>query len=414
MECRIPEKLRQCKGACLSGPDPAGRRWTPRPRQPRPREARESGRGGPARYRAGVAGADYRTDSAAAVVAHGLLRQTRARALAILGGVLALVVVLALGVGAVHIPPLQVTSILAVGAGLPAFAEHTDAQERIVRAIRLPRVVLGALIGAALAVSGAAMQGLFRNPLADPGLLGISGGASLAATASIVAGFTAFGRFSLPLAAFAGAVAATAAIYVLAQERGRVNVATMLLAGIALNALCGAVTGYFVYTASDDQLRTITFWQLGSLGGASWRTVAVAAPFLLACTLLMPFLANALNAMLLGESDARNLGVPVDAVKWVIVAAVALGVGAGVAVAGIIGFVGLVVPHMVRLWLGPNHRVLLPAAALLGATLLILADLLARTVIAPAELPIGIVTALVGAPFFLWLLLRDRRLRRLA
>src|SRR5690554_1947132 len=182
----------------------------------------------------------------------------------------------------------------------------------------------------------------------------------------------------------------------LAQDRGRVNVTTMLLAGIAINALCGAITGLFVYMASDDELRTITFWQMGSLGSATWRMVGAAAPFLLACSLIMPFMANALNALLLGEQNARHLGIPVDAVKWLIIIVVAFGVGAGVAVSGMIGFVGLVVPHLIRLWLGPNHRALIPAAALLGAILLINADLIARTIVTPAELPIGIVTALVG------------------
>ena len=340
-------------------------------------------------------------------------RRRQARALVLLGPVLAVVIIIAIGVGAVEIRPAQVISILISYLGIEPFAEFTAIQERVLYAIRLPRVVLGALVGAALAVSGAAMQGLFRNPLADPGLLGISSGASLAATASIVLGFSAVGIYSLPLAAFLGAVVTTAIIYLIAQERGRVNVATMLLAGIAINAIGGAMTGLFVYVASDVELRTITFWQLGSLSSAGWSSVLTAGPFLLGTIIAMPFLANALNAMLLGESNARHLGVPVDTIKWVIISLVALGVGAGVAVSGMIGFVGLVVPHLIRLWLGPNHRTLLPASALLGAILLILADLLARTVVVPAELPIGIVTAVMGGPFFLWLLLRDRKAGRI-
>lgn len=340
-------------------------------------------------------------------------RQRRARALLLLAPTLLLVIIIAIGVGAVEITPLQVVSILLSWLGLEPIAEFSEIQERVLQAIRLPRVMLGALVGAALSVSGAAMQGLFRNPLADPGLLGISSGASVAAAASIVIGWNTLGLYATPLAAFIGAVAATALIYLIAQEGGRVNVATMLLAGIAINAICGAVTGLFVYLASDSELRTITFWQMGSLSSASWRSVLSAGPFLLLTALLMPFLANALNALLLGENNARYLGVPVDTVKWIIVALVALGVGAGVAVSGMIGFVGLVVPHLIRLWLGPNHRVLLPASALLGAILLILADLLSRTIVVPAELPIGIVTAVMGGPFFLYLLLRDRRAGRL-
>lgn len=191
------------------------------------------------------------------------------------------------------------------------------------------------------------------------------------------------------------------------------NVATMLLAGIAVNALCGAGTGLMTYLATDEELRTITFWQLGSLGGATWPTVLSAAPLLLVGTLGLPLLARALNALTLGESGAAHLGIPVTAVKWVVVGLVALSVGAGVAVAGSIGFVGLVVPHLMRLLTGPGHATLLPASALAGATLLVLADLLARTVVVPSELPIGIVTALLGAPFFLYLLRQGRRGERL-
>ncbi len=351
-----------------------------------------------------VAGQPAVRDSAA--------RRRRSRALWLLVPALVVVALLATGVGAVEITPLQVLSIMMSWLGLEPLQEFTSIQERVLQAIRLPRVVLGALVGAALSVSGAAMQGLFRNPLADPGLLGISSGASLAATASIVIGVRSLGTFSLPIAAFIGAVTTTALIYLIAQERGRVNVATMLLAGIAINAICGALTGLFVYIASDVELRTITFWQMGSLSNAGWRSVIAAGPFLVGTILAMPFLGNALNAFLLGESNARHLGISVDRVKWIIVALVALGVGAAVAVSGMIGFVGLVVPHLIRLWLGPNHRTLLPASALLGAILLILADLLARTIVVPAELPIGIVTAVLGGPFFLYLLLRDRRIGR--
>ena len=338
----------------------------------------------------------------------------RAQALLILGPALVVIMIAAIGIGAVEISPAQVISIILSWFGLEPIAEYSEIQLRVLQAIRLPRVVLGALVGGALAVSGAAMQGLFRNPLADPGLLGISSGASLAAAASIVLNFGLFGIYSMPVAAFGGAIISTAVIYLIAQERGRVNVATMLLAGIAINAIAGALTGLFVYMASDDALRSITFWQMGSLANAGWRSVLAAAPFLLGTMVLMPVLASSLNAMLLGEHNARYLGIPVDAVKWVIIILVALGVGAGVAVSGMIGFVGLVVPHLIRLWLGPNHRTLLPASGLLGAILLILADLLARTLLLPAELPIGIVTAVLGGPFFLYLLLRDRRASRLS
>jgi ABC-type Fe3+-siderophore transport system, permease component len=318
--------------------------------------------------------------------------------------------VLCVGIGAMPIRPLQVLSIFGAKVGLPPLVPFDAQQQAVLEAIRLPRVLLGVLVGAALAVSGAALQGLFRNPLADPGLLGVSSGASVAVAAGIVLHIQPFGIYSLPVAAFAGSTIAIVAIYALAQQRDRrTNVATMLLAGIAINALCGSGTGLFTFLSTDEQLRTITFWQLGSLGGATWSAVATAAPFLLLCVVGMPFLGTALNALLLGEGNARFLGVPVEAVKGIAVALVALGVGAGVAVAGMIGFVGLVVPHLIRLWVGPNHRTLLPASALLGGTLLMLADLLARTIVAPAELPIGIVTALLGAPFFLHQILKARR-----
>ncbi|MEF2280264.1 iron ABC transporter permease [Deinococcus sp. YIM 134068] len=336
-------------------------------------------------------------------------RVRAALALTLLPALLIAAVVLAVGTGAVQISPAQVVSIFLAPLGVAPLAPYEEQQAAVLYAIRLPRVVLGALVGAGLAVAGTAMQGLFRNPLADPGLLGISSGASLAAAMSVVLGFRLFGSSSLPVAAFAGSLASTTLVYALSQERGRVSVPTMLLAGIAVNALCGAGTGLMTFLATDEQLRTITFWNLGSLGGATWPTVLSALPLIAVGVLALPLLARALNALMLGESGAAHLGIPVQRVKWTVVVLVALSVGAGVAVAGTIGFVGLVVPHLLRLLIGPNHRALLPASALLGAALLVLADLFARTVAVPAEVPIGIVTALLGAPFFLYLLRQGRR-----
>ncbi len=315
--------------------------------------------------------------------------------------------ILGAGIGAVQIAPAQVVSIALAPLGVQ-WAAFEEQQAAVFQAIRLPRVLLGALVGAGLGVAGAAMQGLFRNPLADPGLLGISSGAALAVAVTIVMGLNLFGVYSLPIAAFVGSLITTVIIYALAQQRGRLDVSTMLLAGIAVNSLAGAGTGLMTFLATDDQLRTITFWSLGSLGGATWESLATAAPLLLLGTLALPILGRALDALSLGEAGAEHLGVNVQAIKWATVSLVALCVGAGVAVAGSIGFVGLVVPHLLRLIGGPSHRYLLPASALLGATLLVLADLVARTVAAPAELPIGIVTAMLGAPFFLYLLRRGR------
>ncbi len=287
----------------------------------------------------------------------------------------------------------------------------------IVMEIRLPRIALGCLVGAGLAVSGAVMQGLFRNPLADPGLVGVSAGASLGAVSVIVLGGTVLapvvalpGIYALPLAAFLGGSVSTLLLYRVATRRGRTSVATMLLAGIALSALTGAATSALIVMADERQLRDITFWGLGSLAGATWTKVASAGPVIALVLFAAPLLARGLNALALGEAAAGHLGVHVQKIKAVAILTVAAATGATVAVAGGIGFIGIVVPHMLRLGVGPDHRYLLPASALLGAIMLLLADAVSRTVAAPAELPIGIVTAACGAPFFLWILLRQRGL----
>ena len=285
----------------------------------------------------------------------------------------------------------------------------------IVYDIRMPRVLLGVLIGAALAVSGAVMQGLFCNPLADPGLIGVSAGSSLGAVTVIVLGSTwlvpftsALGTLALPLAAFCGGLAVTLLLYRVATRQGRTSVATMLLAGLALAALAMALTGILIFMADDRQLRDLTFWQLGSLAGATWQKIGSVGPVIVLALAAMPFLARGLNALALGEATAGHLGVPVQRLKYTAIVGVSAAIGASVAASGGIGFVGIVVPHLLRLLIGPDNRFLLPASALLGASLLLLADAVARTVVAPAELPIGIVTAVVGAPFFLWILLRKR------
>jgi len=301
-------------------------------------------------------------------------------------------------------------------AGEAAADQRLSARDRIIILdIRLPRAVLGMLVGAALAVSGAVMQGLFRNPLADPGLVGVSSGASLGAVLAIVLGSAAlapllalFGVYTLPLGAFCGGLATTVLLYRIATRGGQTSVATMLLAGIALGALANAVTGVLVFIADDKQLRDLTFWGLGSLAGASWTKIAAAGPIILLALATTPFLARGLNAITFGEAAAFHMGIPVQRLKNIAILSVAAATGASVAVCGGIGFVGIVVPHLLRLVIGPDHRYLLPAAALLGGTMLIFADMLARTIVSPAELPIGIITAFVGAPFFLWILLRGR------
>jgi iron complex transport system permease protein len=258
----------------------------------------------------------------------------------------------------------------------------------------------------------ALMQGLFRNPLADPGLAGVSAGAGLGAALAIVLGdrlpqgLAGLGSSALPAAAFVGALAATSTLYAVATRGGRTSVATMLLAGVALAALASSFIGILAYVSDDRQLRDLTFWSMGSLGGANWVKVAALAPVTALVLAVAPFLSRGLNALALGEAEAFHLGVRLERLKAAIVFLVAMAVGASVAAAGVISFVGIVAPHAVRLVVGPDHRALLPLSVAVGAILLAGADVLARTLVSPAEMPIGVLTAAMGAPFFLWLLMR--------
>lgn len=339
-----------------------------------------------------------------------VMRDHKALLLMGLSVLLVLTGLVALSVGATGVSSARVFSILADGLmGEPS----AGGDALIILQVRLPRLVLGLLVGAALASSGALMQGLFRNPLADPGLVGVSAGAALAAAATITLGdallaplIGALPFSALPVGAFIGGLLTTFGLYLIATRNGRTSIATMLLAGVAFGALSGAVMGLFSYLSDDRQLRDLSFWSLGSLSGATWTKVAAATPLILPMLLATPFLARGLNALSLGEAEAFHLGIPVQRVKAIAILLVAVAVGASVACAGMIGFVGIVVPHVLRLAVGADHRMLLPASALLGASLLVGADTIARTVAAPAELPIGILTAAIGAPFFLWLLLR--------
>jgi len=353
----------------------------------------------------------------------GILRiaeSQRRRRRAFLAGLAVLLVIsvfLAVGSGAMAITPGQVAAILGDRAGIALPWAFEPAQESVLLAIRLPRAVLGLLVGASLAAAGAALQGLFRNPLADPGLIGVSTGAALAAALAIVLGGTAAAvlpeslmRVLVPLAAFAGGLTATFLVYRIARRGGRTDVATMLLAGVALNAIAGAGIGLLIFASTDQELRDLNFWLLGSLAGATWDRLALAGPLMGIPLVLFPAAARPLNALLMGEREAGHLGHPIDSVKRRLISLAALAVGAAVALTGVIGFVGLVVPHIVRLAVGPDHRVLLPASMLLGASLLLVADLLARTLVVPAELPIGILTSCVGGPFFLWLIMRRNAL----
>jgi len=339
-------------------------------------------------------------------------RRARARlATSVLLLLLAAVSAASLTVGASDLSLWRALSTLASGEALPL-------RDRVILFdIRLPRLAMGILVGAALAVSGAVMQGLFRNPLADPGLVGVGAGAGLGAIGAIVLGGLLpaalaglVGVYAVPLAAFAGGWVSTLVLYAISTRRGRTSVAVMLLAGIALGALAGALSGILVYMADDAQLRDLTFWGLGSLAGATWGKLGAAAPLILLALAATPFLARGLNALALGEAAAGHLGIRVQRLKSAAILTVAGATGSAVAASGGIGFVGIVVPHMLRIATGPDHRYLLLNAALLGAALLVAADMVSRTIIAPAELPIGIVTATLGGPFFLWILLRNRGL----
>ena len=287
----------------------------------------------------------------------------------------------------------------------------------IVKDIRLPRIIIGVLVGASLAVSGTALQGLFRNPLADPGVIGVSAGASLGAVTVIVLGRTVFsgyysvaGSYALPVAAFVGALGVTFLLYAISTRQGRTSVTTMILAGIALGALAFSLTGLLIFVADEAQLRELTFWQLGSLAGSSWQKIVVAGPIMLAALILLPRYARGLNAIMLGEAVAKHVGVPIQQLKYAIIILVAASTGAAVSISGGIAFVGIVVPHLLRMAIGPDNKYLLIASGLLGAIVLLLADAIARTIVAPAEMPIGIITAMLGAPVFLWMLLRQRGL----
>ncbi len=318
---------------------------------------------------------------------------------------LPLAMVLGLANGAVSVPFDDLLRAL--------FSSTSDSRDSlIINQIRLPRVALAAMIGAILAISGAAMQGLFRNPLADPSLIGVTAGASLGASVAIVVGsglgqgIAGLGITSL--GAFLGGIASVIFVYRLATSETGTSVATMLLAGIAITALAGSLTSLLEFYADNHTLRRISLWRMGGLDGANMTRVQLAAVICVLLLVVLPRFSSALNALLLGESEARHLGIDVDKVKRWLVVWTALAVGVSVALAGTIAFVGLIVPHIVRMLTGPDHRLLLPLSALAGAILLVLADTVSRTLLAPTELPIGIVTALLGVPFFVSLL-RQRR-----
>lgn len=321
------------------------------------------------------------------------------------------------GIGALHISFSHLMAALLRQAGLDLHTNVSPVENAALFAIRLPRVALGVGAGAMLGMAGTALQALFRNPLADPGLIGISGGAACGAVGWMVLGAAApawmHGASSMPLAAFVVGLMAVAGVCLIARRGAQTEITTLLLAGLAMNALTAAGVGYLTYLGTDAQLRSLTFWLMGGLGGATWYQVWPTLLVMFAAAAGLCTFRRSYDLLALGESSAGHLGLDVEIVRYATLACVALGVGASVALTGIIGFIGLVAPHLVRLLGGPGHGFVLPASGLMGALLLVLADLLARVAVIPAELPVGVVTSALGAPFFV-LLLRRRVARRIS
>lgn len=312
-------------------------------------------------------------------------------------------VFLCLSLGSVDIPASSVLEALFLSPAKRA--DVSPAFVAIILDVRLPRVLLGGLVGASLAVSGCAMQAIFRNPMASPYVIGVSTGASLGAALAIVLGLPAF---VLPLGSFLLALVTAFAVYLVARSGGRVPTASLLLSGIAVSLFLSALLALTEYLAGEHELREIVFWLMGGLWKSDWKSLTLVAPPTLIGAGAIFFFARELDVLLVGEETALDLGIDVESVRRSVLALVALATAGAVCMVGIIGFVGLMIPHLLRLLLGPGHRLLLPASMLGGAIFLMWADLLARSVIAPSELPVGIITGLLGAPFFLWLLRRRR------
>ena len=328
---------------------------------------------------------------------------------AVLGLLILAASLVSLSLGPVNIPAGHVASIVLSMFGLD-LAGFGRTEQLVIEQIRLPRIVVGALVGAALGVAGATMQGLFRNPMADPGIIGVSAGGAVGAVAAIATGMAGLFFLALPTFAFVGAIAATFLVYGIAAVGGRFSMATLLLAGVAVNAFLGAIVSAIIIILPDNEaLREILFWLAGGLDSRSWEHVRISAPLIVGGVAVVLLMSRDLNLLMLGDDEARSMGVRVSVARPVLLAAAALVTGAAVAVSGTIAFVGLVTPHVLRLLLGPDHRVLAPLSAAGGALFVIVADTVARTIIQPAEFRVGVLTAFVGAPFFIFLLIKNKR-----
>lgn len=328
----------------------------------------------------------------------------------LLGALLVVVVLFGAGQGAVDVPAGEVFGSVMhkLGLDVGAMPSHPRGEDALWN-VRFPRVTLAILAGAALATAGAVMQGVFGNPLAEPGVVGVSSGAAVAAATVIVFEINFAGNWTIAIAAFLGGLVTTFLVYLLSRQGGRTEVVTLVLTGIALNAMTSAGLAFLLFMANAQAREEIVFWQLGSLNGARWEQVVVVAGLAVVGVVAAILLARQLDLLALGDRAARHVGVDVERLRMKAIVVVAVLTAAAVAFCGIIAFVGLVVPHLVRLAIGPGHRLLIPASALGGAVLLVAADLWARTAIVNADLPIGMLTSLVGGPFFFWLIRRARR-----
>jgi len=335
-----------------------------------------------------------------------------------LGIILFLLIILSTRVGAVNITYSQILDFVLDALGKKPDREINSVIEGLFFQIRLPRTFMCFIVGAALSVSGALMQSLFRNPIVEPGLVGTSAGSALGASfmfvfgkTTLFAGIAFLGDLMLPVSAFAGGLIATLIVYRFSSYLGKVNVATMILAGIAVNAMAAGGTGFLSYISRDPQARSITFWNLGTFSGADWKSVIIVAISTVFCFSLTLRYAKQLNALQLGEIEAGYLGFNIERMKIQLILINTLMVSIATSLVGVISFVGLTVPHLLRILKGSDNRYLIIGSGLLGAVVMIIADMLARVIIAPAEMPIGIITAFVGAPVFLFLLYKNRKIR---
>ena len=342
------------------------------------------------------------------MTAHAARRRTLVAL--VLAALLAVGILLSSMLGQLPIEPSEVVGSLLRAVGIPnPLAPSDTVIESTLWVVRFPRIAMALTVGAALAAAGAVMQAVFGNPLAEPGVVGVSSGAALGAAAAIAFGLAAFGESLVALLAFVGGLGTTLLVYFVSRANGRTEVVTLLLTGIAVNAFAGAGLAFVLFSASSANREQIVFWQLGSLGGSLWREVVIVAVVMVAGVILATILGRRYDVLALGERNARHLGVDVEGLRIVSVVVVALLTGVAVAFVGIVSFVGLVIPHLMRMLLGPAHRPLILLSAIGGAALLVYADLLARTLVSGAELPIGLLTSLVGGPFFFYLLWRQRR-----